>query len=140
MRNTQLSTQIKIVNAVIPTAGSIGAQTATVVDTTGYDRVMFVLSTGAAATGATLAFKIQSSTTSGGSYADVSSAALTNLAAASGASKQYVIDMPVQAAKNYLKVVSTVGADTFANGAIAILYRGISYPVSTAYATEIVTL
>ena len=140
MRNTQESTQIKVVNAVIPTAGAAAAMTATVVNTTGYGRVMFILSTGAAAAGATIDFKIQSSATSGGSYADVTSAVLTQILAASGASKQFVIDMPVQTDKNFLKVVGTVGTDTFANSTIAVLYRGISYPVSTAYATEIVTL
>jgi len=140
MRNTQLGDKIKIVNAVVPTAGSVAAITATVVDGTGYDRVMFVLSTGAAAVGATLTCKIQSSTATGGAYADVASAALTNLAAATGASKQYIIDMPVAKAKPFLKIVGAVGTDTLANSAIAILYKGVNYPVSTAYAAEIVTL
>jgi len=140
MRNTQLGDKVKIVNAVIPTAGAVANITATEANGTGYDRVMFVLSTGAAATGATMTFKIQSSATSGGSLADVSGAALTNLAAATGASKQFIIDMPVSKTKPFLKVVGAVGTDTFANSTIAILYRGSNYPVSTAYATEIVTL
>lgn len=140
MRNTRLPEQIKIVNAVIPTAGAAAAITATVVDGTGFSRCAFVLSTGAAATGATIAYKIQSSATSGGSYADVTNAALTNLAAASDASKQFVIDMPVDPAKPFMKVVGTVGTDTFANSSVAILYRGNNYPVASTYATQLVTL
>lgn len=141
MRNTQLADKVKIVNAVVPTVGAVAAMTATVVDgSAGYDRVMFVLSTGAAAAGATIDFKIQSSATSGGVYADVASAALAQVTAAAGASKQFVIDMPVADAKPFFKVVGAVGVDTFANSAIAILYKGTNYPVSTAYATQIVTL
>lgn len=140
MRNTRLGDKFKIVNAVVPTAGSVANITATEVNGTGFDRCMFILSTGAAAAGATLTFKIQSAATTGGALADVTGAALTNLAAATGASKQYVIDMPVAAAKPFLKVVGAVGTDTFANSAIAILYRGEDYPVATSYAAEIVTL
>ncbi len=140
MRNTQLADKVKIVNAVIPTVGAVAALTATVVDGTGYNRVAFVVSTGAAAAGAKLNAKIQSSATSGGVYADVADAALTEVLAASGASKQFVIDMPVADAKPFFKVVGAVTVDTFANSAIAVLYRGVNYPVSTAYAAEVVTL
>lgn len=138
MRNTRLSDKIKVVNAVVPTAGAAAAMTATVVNGTGFSRCMFVLSTGAAATGATIAYKIQSSATSGGSYADVSGAALTNLAAADDASEQFVIDMPVNPAKPFMKVVGTVGTDTFANSSVAILYRGVDYPIASTYASQLV--
>ena len=140
MRNTQLADKIKIVNAVVPSAGGAGAMTAVAVDGTGYDRVMFVLSTGVAAAGATLDLKITSSATTGGAYADVADAAITQLAAATGASKQFVIDMPVADAKPFFKVSGAVAVDTFANSTIAILYKCTNYPVSTAYATQIVTL
>lgn len=139
MRNTRLSDKIKIVNAVVPTVGSAGAMTATVVDGTGYDRCMFVLTTGAATAGATGTFKIQSSATSGGSYADVSGAALTNLADTDG-SKQFVVDMPVDPAKLFMKVVGTTVTQPIANSTIAILYRGLAYPVDTAYAGEAVVI
>jgi len=141
MRNTQLGDKVKIVNAVVPSAGAVAAMTAIAVDgSAGFDRVMFVLSTGAAAAGATLDLKITSSATSGGAYADVAGAAITQLAAATGASKQFVIDMPVADAKPFFKVSGAVAVDTFANSTIAILYKGANYPVSTAYATQIVTL
>lgn len=87
MRNTRLPTQIKIVQTVIPTAGAAAGMTETEVNGTGYSRVMWLVQTGAAATGATIDFKIQSATATGGTFADVASAALTQVLAATGASK-----------------------------------------------------
>lgn len=139
MRNTQLADKIKIVNAVVPSAGGAGTMTAVAVDGTGYDRVMFVLSTGAATSGGSGTFKITSSATSSGSYTDVSSAALANLADTDG-SKQFVIDMPVSKTKAFFKVAGTTVTQAIANSTIAILYKGTNYPVSTAYAAQIVTL
>lgn len=138
MRNTRLSDKIKVVNAVVPSAGAATGMTAIAVDGTGFSRVMFILSTGAAATGATIAFKITSSATTGGSYADVSGAALTGLEAASGASKQFAIDMPVDPAKPFMKVAGTVGTDTFANSVIALLFKGTNYPATSNYAELVV--
>ncbi len=140
MRNTRLADKIKIVKTVVPTAGAAAGMTETEVNGTGYSRVMWVLFTGAAATGATIDFKIQSATSTGGSFADVTDAALTQILAASGASKIYAIDMPVNPARPFMIPVGVVGTDTFANSAIAILYRGTNYPIDTAYATELVTL
>lgn len=140
MRNTQIADKFKIVNAVVPTVGAVAALTATVVDGTGYKRCQFVLSTGAAAAGATIAFKIQSSDATGGAYADVTSAAFASITAAAGASKQFVLDMPVDPAKPFMKVVGAVAVDTFANSCAAVLYRGINYPVATTYATQAVIL
>ena len=139
MRNTRLSDKIKIVNAVVPSAGGAGAMTAVAVDGTGFDRVMFVLSTGAATAGGSGTFKITSSATTGGDYTDVAGAALTNLADTDG-SKQFVVDMPVAAAKPFFKVAGTTVAQPIANSTIAILYRGKTYPVATSYAGEAVVI
>lgn len=139
MRNTRLSDKIKIVNAVVPSAGAAGTMTAIAVDGTGYDRVMFILTTGAATSGATGTFKITSSAATGGTYTDVSGAALTNLADTDG-SKQFVVDMPVAAAKPFFKVAGTTVTQPIANSTIAILYRGKTYPVATSYAGEAVVI
>jgi hypothetical protein len=101
---------------------------------------MWLVQTGAAATGATIDFKIQSATATGGTFADVASAALTQVLAATGASKVFAIDMPVNPAKPFMIPVGVVGTDTFANSAVAILYRGTAYPVDTTYCTELITL
>ena len=120
----------KIVPAIVPTAGAAEAITATAVDCTGFDRVLYVFGTGAAGTGATVALKVQeAAVVAMTSAADITGAALTNLAAATGASKMYGIDCRVNPAKPFQILVGTVGTQTFANGAVAILYEGSgTYP------------
>lgn len=131
---------MKIVPTVVPTAGAAAGMTEIEVNGTGFSRVMWVLFTGAAGTGATIDFKIQSSATTGGTFADVSGAALTQIIAATGASKIFMIDMPVNPAKPFMIPVGVVGTETFANSAMAILYRGVNYPVNTSYAAQLVVL
>ena len=115
----------KIVPAIVPTAGGIGAITAVEVNATGFDRVCYILVTGAAGTSATLTLKVQEdAATSMADPADITNAKLTNLAAASGNDKVYGIDVPVNPAKPFQILVGAVGTQTFANGAIAILYNG----------------
>lgn len=140
MRNTRLADKVKIVMAVAPTAGAAEAMTATEVDARGYGRVMFVMSTGAAGTGATVTPKIQNSATSEGSYADVTSAAFSQITAAAGASKQYALDIPVDGTRPYYKVVGTIGTQTLANSCVAVLYKGHTYPVATSWATQAITV
>ena len=101
----------------------------------------FVIATGAAGAGnSTMSFKVQSSATSGGSYADVSGAASAGLTKATNASTIQVYDIPVDPAKPFMKAVGAVGTDTLANCIIAELYNGRSFPVATSYATEFVQL
>lgn len=115
----------KIVPAIVPTAGSVAAITAVEVDATGFDRVCYILGTGAAGTGATLTLKVQEAAATGmANAADITNAKLTNLAAATGADKVFAIDVPVNPAKPFQILVGAVGTQTFANGAIAILYNG----------------
>jgi hypothetical protein len=139
MRNTRLGTNVKIVPAVVPSAGSVAALTAVEVDGTGYNRVLWVLQTGAQAVGGTLSFKIQNAAATGGSFADQTSAALVSLGASAG-SKIYTLDAPVDPTRPFMNVVGAVGTDTIANSVIAILYKGSSYPVATTYATQAVVV
>jgi hypothetical protein len=129
----------KIVPAIVPTAGAVEAIAATAVDCTGFDRVCYILATGAAATGATLTLKVQeAAVVAMTSAADISGAALTNLAAATGASKVYGIDCRVNPAKPFQILVGDVGSDTFANGACAILYEGSGLFPKTAATQAII--
>ena len=131
----------KTVLAVAPSAGAVATSTPIVVDGTGFDRVKFVIATGAAGAGAsTISFKVQSSATSGGSYADVSGAASAGLTKAANENKVHMYDIPVDPAKPFMKAIGAVGTDTFANVIIAELYNGRSFPVATSYATEFVQL
>jgi hypothetical protein len=137
-KTTPLPQKIKVVKAVVPSAGAATTITPVEVDGRGYSRAMWILATGAAATGATIAAKIQNSATAGGSLADITSAASAGLTAAGNASKIHVIDHPIASARPYMKLTGTVGVDTFANACICILYNGIALPIDTAYATEFV--
>lgn len=140
MRNTNLADKIKIMPVVVPSAGAAAGMTEIEVNGSGYSRALWIVFTGAAAANATIDFKVQSATATGGSFADVSGAALTQALAATGASKIFGIDMAVDPVKPFMKPVGVVGTDTFANSAICILYRGSAYPVATSYLTELVQL
>jgi hypothetical protein len=140
MRNSRLADKVKIMPTVVPSAGAAAGMTEIEVDGSGFSRALWVVFTGAAAAGATVDFKVQSATATGGSFSDVTSAALTQVLAASGASKMFGIDMAVDPAKPFMKPVGVVGTDTFANACFCILYRGASYPVATSYLTELIQL
>lgn len=122
---SNLLSRIKIVPAVVPTAGAIAACTATEVDGTNYDRAMFVLETGAAGAGATIDFKVQKAPATGMAGAhDITGAAFTQLTAAASASKTFAIDLQIDPAHPIMKVVAEVKVGTFANGCSCILYNG----------------
>lgn len=139
MRNTQIADKISIVMAVVPTIGTPGTMTATAVDGSLFGRCAFVLTTGAATATGTLDLKIQSSATSGGSYADVTSAAIVQIVAASCANKQYMIDIPIDSAHPFMKCVCVTGTAAIVNSIVAILYRGVN-PPATTYATQLIQL
>ena len=128
----------KVVPAVVPSAGAAAALTPVEVDGTGFSRAMFIIDTGAAAAGAKLNAKIQKSATSSGALADITGAALTEVLAATGASKSYVIDVAIDAAKPFMKITGAVTVDTFANGAVCVLYNGTGWRPVSAPATEVV--
>jgi hypothetical protein len=140
MRNMRMSTNFKVVPACVPSAGAVAAMTAVEVAGAGYDRAMFILSTGAVAATGVLNMKIQNSATSGGALADISGAAIAEISTATAGSKIYIIDVPVSTTRTFMKIVGAVTTDTAANGVVCILYRGVNYPVDTAYATQLVTV
>ncbi len=123
----------KIVNSIVPVSSNT-ALTETEIDCTGFDRVCHIITVGAMATGATLDYKVQEAAATGmGSAADISGAALTQIAAATGASKVYAIDIPVNPAKPFQKAVGAAATDVVLSGAIAILYEGSgTYPKTAA--------
>jgi hypothetical protein len=139
MRNTQMATSEKFVAAVVPYAGGAGAMTAIAVDGTGFGRVSFIFYTGTATATGTATWKIQSSATSGGSYADVTSATFTALDD-TGGSKVYICDIAVDPAKPFMKVSGATATAAIANCTLARLYRPVPYPVATTYATQYVQL
>lgn len=130
----------KVVPAVVPTAGAAEEMTEAEIDCTGFDRICYVIGTGAAGTAATINFQVQDAVATGMSgAADVAGALLTEVEAATGANKVYAIDMKINPARLFHKPVGVVGTETFANWAFAILYEGSgTYPKTAATQAVIV--
>lgn len=139
MRNTRLTDKVKIVNAISPSTGAVGAASVngTMIDGTGYSRVLWILNTGVAVATGTLDLSITAASSSGStSYAAITTSTLTQLTSV-GANLCYVIEHAVGPTKPYLKPVLTIGTACIANQLTAVLYRNEEYPISTtAYATQ----
>jgi hypothetical protein len=129
----------KIVQSVAPVTSDT-ALTETEINCTGFDRVCHIINVGAMAVGGTFDYKVQEDSATGmASAADVTGAKLTQVKAASGASKVYAIDIPVNPAKPFQQAVAACGTANVTVGAIAILYKGSgTYPKTAA--TEAIIL
>ena len=114
----------KIVQSVAPVTSNT-ALTETEIDCTGFDRVCHIINVGAMTATGTFDYKVQEDSATGmATAADVTGAALTQVLAATGASKVYAIDMPVNPAKPFQKAVAACGTANVTVGAIAVLYEG----------------
>ena len=131
--------RMKIVQSVAPVTSNT-ALTETEIDCTGFDRVCHIINVGAMTATGTFDYKVQEDSATGmATAADVTGAALTQVLAATGASKVYAIDMPVNPAKPFQKAVAACGTANVTVGAIAVLYEGSGTFPKTA-ATEAIIL
>ena len=116
--------RMKIVQSVAPVTSDT-ALTETEIDCTGFDRVCHIINVGAMTATGTFDYKVQEDSATGmATAADITGAALTQVLAATGASKVYAIDVPVNPAKPFQKAVATAGTANVTVGAIAVLYEG----------------
>ena len=123
----------KIVQSVAPVTSNT-ALTETEIDCTGFDRVCHIINVGAMTANGTFDYQVQEDSATGmATAADITGAALTQVKAATGASKVYAIDIPVNPAKPFQKAVAACGAANVTVGAIAVLYKGSgTYPKTAA--------
>lgn len=129
----------KIVQSVAPVTSST-ALDETEIDCRGFDRVCHIINIGAMTATGTFDYKVQEDSATGmAAAADVTGAKLTQVKAATGASKVYAIDMPVNPAKPFQKAVAACGTANVTVGAIAVLYEGSGTFPKTA-ATEAIIL
>jgi len=129
----------KIVQSVAPVTSDT-ALTETEIDCTGFDRVCHIINVGAMTATGTFDYKVQEDSATGmATAADITGAALTQVKAATGASKVYAIDIPVNPAKPFQKAVAACGTANVTVGAIAVLYEGSGTFPKTA-ATEAIIL
>lgn len=131
--------RMKIVQSVAPVTSNT-ALTETEIDCTGFDRVCHIINVGAMTATGTFDYKVQEDSATGmETAADITGAALTQVKAATGASKVYAIDIPVNPAKPFQKAVAACGTANVTVGAIAVLYEGSgTYPKTAA--TEAIIL
>jgi len=130
---------MKIVQSVAPVTSNT-ALTETEIDCTGFDRVCHIINVGAMTATGTFDYKVQEDSATGmATAADITGAALTQVKAATGASKVYAIDIPVNPAKPFQKAVAACGTADVTVGAIAVLYEGSGAFPKTA-ATEAIIL
>ena len=131
--------RMKIVRSVAPVTSNT-ALTETEIDCTGFDRVCHIINVGAMTATGTFDYKVQEDSATGmATAADITGAALTQVKAATGASKVYAIDIPVNPAKPFQKAVAACGTANVTVGAIAVLYEGSGTFPKTA-ATEAIIL
>jgi hypothetical protein len=114
----------KTLSAIAPSAGGAGTMTAIAMDWTGFDFVQYTLNLGVATSGGTVDMKVTECATSGGTYTDITSAALTQVTKAAGDSKTENIDVKVNPAKPFQKIVLVVGTAAFPNSVTGRGYGG----------------
>ena len=83
-RFNQLSNRMTINVALAPVSKSAGSTTSAAIDLTGYSKGSLVVTAGVIASSGTVDCKVQTSATTGGSYADLSGAAITQMTQAGG--------------------------------------------------------
>ena len=131
--------RMKIVQSVAPVTSNT-ALTETEIDCTGFDRVCHIINVGAMTATGTFDYRVQEDSATGmATAADITGAALTQVKAATGASKVYAIDIPVNPAKPFQKAVAACGTANVTVGAIAVLYEGSGTFPKTA-ATQAIIL
>ena len=114
--------RVAVRQAIVPIHATTGhATTATEVNATGYSRALWVVDVGAMDAAAVIEMKVQHATATGGTFSDMTSAALTNVTSA-GASKLCLIDHAVNPSYPFLKLKGTCGTARALIGAVVILY------------------
>lgn len=139
MREHNLSKNA-VVKDCFATAITAAANNGAVIDTAGFDRVMFIFDSKPSGSGTTSDCKLQDGAASDGSdQADVTGATFTPVTTAGGA-KCAALDVKLSKRQRYLRLVHT-GAGGSAAGvaaAVGILYRGSKAPVSQDVAPKYV--
>ena len=120
-RFNQLSNRIGINVALAPVSKSAGTTTSSAIDLTGYSKAALVVTVGVIASSGTVNCKIQTSATSGGSYSDLSGAAITQMTEAGGDSGSTVIvDFEIPNGKPHVKTVLTNATAAAVQGVLVI--------------------
>ena len=105
-RFNQLANRITFAVALACVSKSAGSTTSAAIDMTGYSKGSLVVQAGVIASSGTVDCKVQTSATSGGSYADLTGAAITQMTEAGGDSGSIQqIDFEIPNGKPFVKTV-----------------------------------
>jgi hypothetical protein len=92
--------------SLAPVSKSAGTTTGSAIDLTGYQSGVLIVNAGVIASSGTVDCKVQSSATSGGTYADITGAAITQMTEAGGDSgSTQSINFELTAGKPFVKTV-----------------------------------
>ena len=127
MYSAKISEQLAVVATIDPDAYAAAAYNTDAVDVSKFNRVLFIVMAGELGTSATLDFKLQWATTSGGSYTDVSGKAITQLTqAGSDSDKQALVEITaeelagINSSAQFVRGVLTIGTATSDAGVVAL--------------------
>ena len=92
--------------ALAPVSKSAGTTTSSAIDLTGYTSGVLIVNAGVIGSSGTIDCKIQSSATSGGTYADITGAAITQMTeAGSSSGTSQAVNFELTAGKPFVKTV-----------------------------------
>lgn len=141
------SEKAAIVGAIDPDANTAATYLSDAIDMSKFESIMAVIMAGILGASATIDAKLVQATTSGGTYKDVTSKAITQLVKATDDDKQAIIncraeDLDVDNDYRYVKLSMTVGTATSDSGAVVLGFNARTNPASDndlASVAEIVT-
>ena len=118
------SSYIKVAQSLSPLSVASGGATETAVDCRGFSRVCHILNVGTMG-GATAAVysSVWECATSGGTYTYITGTK-TTIANSAGASEPYLMEVPVNVAKPYQKMITTAGTSWSEVSGVALLFGG----------------
>jgi len=128
----ELTANSKVFQVIKPQSSS-ATVTSAAVDLSGYNEAMIVLSCGTTTATGTLDVKVQSSATTGGTYADITGAAFVQVTP-SNDDAVYVARVRVAPSKPFIKVVAVAAtaASLYGVEAVGWAKAGGGYPLQTA--------
>lgn len=119
-----LTSYVKVAQSLSPLSVASGGATETAVDCRGFSRACHVLNVGTmGGASAAVYASVWECATADGTYT-VISGTKTTVANSAGASEPYIIEVPVNVAKPYQKMITTAGAAWSELGGIALLFGG----------------
>lgn len=135
----KVTEETAIVATITPASNSAATYLTGAVDMSLYRRVVFVFHGGAISGGATVDFKLRSSATSGGTYADITGKAITQITSGSENIAQIEVTMAdLAAGHRYVKGSLTIGTAAHVCGVKAYARIGRNKPESAGNVATVV--